>query len=298
MGPEISATRSLRRWVPIPVAIGCLAVAAFASRVTPMAATLPVPALDVLTPIEVLGYVGLGVGVVLLPWVAVERARRRLRPERSRRAPGEGPGIPRWAQALGLLVVLAIVALQGAAVAVFFGQLIADRGSGVQRLPDGTPGQAGGGVAGSHDPTSLVIAAVILVGLAVLSIGLLAAWRRSDAAEASSAGGTPGSAVRRAVELSLDALRREPDPRLAVIAAYGAMEQSMASVGLERVASEAPVAYLRRIVARAVPAAHAATTISNLFQVAKFSSHPVDEPMRGAAIEALERVRSDTGHDS
>ena len=96
------------------------------------------------------------------------------------------------------------------------------------------------------------------------------------------------------MEVGLEALRREPDPRRAIIAAYAAMERSLSHAGLGRQPWEAPIEYLRRVLAAALGAGDDVQAMTHLFEVAKFSHHPVDESMRSGAIGALERIRSAT----
>ncbi len=294
----MTRVRSLRRWVLVPIAIACLAVAALASRESAMGGGPLVPDLDLMTPLEVIGYVGIGVGLVLLPWVMVARARYRLSDRLARARSSESPRLPWWARVLGLALVAALVLVLGATVGAYLQSLIGSSGA--------DPGTAGGdGRAASPDPlvgerpmTALVIASAILLILAVVAVALAIAWRRADAADADAPESPAASGVHEAVELSLDALRAEPDPRRAVIAAYAAMEAAMGRVGLGRDRSEAPAEYLQRILTGAASAgsvaavAGDAASISELYQVAKFSAHPVDEPMRQAAIAALERIRS------
>ncbi|MBI2782250.1 MAG: DUF4129 domain-containing protein [Chloroflexi bacterium] len=108
-------------------------------------------------------------------------------------------------------------------------------------------------------------------------------------------GGVPDrTAAAIAVDVSLDALRREPDPRRAVIAAYAAMERALSGAGLGRHRSEAPMEYVRRVLTEQTRAPEEVRTVTGLFQVAKFSQHPVDEGMRRSAIAALERIRAAT----
>jgi hypothetical protein len=70
------------------------------------------------------------------------------------------------------------------------------------------------------------------------------------------------------------------------------MERSLSNAGMGRHAWEAPIEYLRRVLARALGAPEDVQTMTHLFEVAKFSEHPVDESMRGDAIGALERIRT------
>ncbi|HEU0303460.1 MAG TPA: DUF4129 domain-containing protein [Gaiellaceae bacterium] len=99
-------------------------------------------------------------------------------------------------------------------------------------------------------------------------------------------------ALARALEDAIDDLRREPDPRRAVVAAYARMEQALSFYGLPRRASETPYEYLRRV-ARELDAEAPVAALTELFEEAKFSEHSVDEGMRGRAIDALVSVRAE-----
>lgn len=101
----------------------------------------------------------------------------------------------------------------------------------------------------------------------------------------------PANPVFAAVEESLDALRAIPDPRRAIIAAYASMEGSMFRAGLPRRLSEAPVEYVTRILAGLVGLSSDLTRLTQLFEIAKFSDHRIDEPMRAEAIDALSSIR-------
>jgi hypothetical protein len=93
-----------------------------------------------------------------------------------------------------------------------------------------------------------------------------------------------------ALDEAIDDLRRDPDPRRAVIAAYARMERALTLHGFPRRPSEAPYEYLSRV-ARDLEAEQPVAALTELFEVAKFSEHSVDEAMRGRAIDALTAVR-------
>jgi Domain of unknown function (DUF4129) len=95
------------------------------------------------------------------------------------------------------------------------------------------------------------------------------------------------------VEGTLDDLRREADPRRAVIAAYAQMERVLARHGLPRNAAEAPFEYLGRMLAELDVRAGAALALTELFERARFSHHEIDPAMKDEAIEALVSVRDD-----
>jgi hypothetical protein len=88
-------------------------------------------------------------------------------------------------------------------------------------------------------------------------------------------------------------LRRERNPRRAVIAAYAAMERLMARDGMARGAHEAPMEYLGRVTLQGHHGVAAVHRITALFQRARFSGRPIDEEMRGRAIDAVEELEGE-----
>jgi hypothetical protein len=81
------------------------------------------------------------------------------------------------------------------------------------------------------------------------------------------------------------------DPRAAVLAAYARMEMALASVGLARRPSDAPREYLARLEAGLGGGRAPAARLTELFEGARFSPHPVGEDSRAEAIGALETLR-------
>ena len=98
--------------------------------------------------------------------------------------------------------------------------------------------------------------------------------------------------LREALDEAIEDLRRDPDPRRAVVAAYARMEQALTVYGLPRKPAEAPYEYLSRV-ARELEAEKPVAALTELFEVAKFSEHSVDENMRTRAIDALTAVRGE-----
>jgi membrane protease YdiL (CAAX protease family) len=95
------------------------------------------------------------------------------------------------------------------------------------------------------------------------------------------------------IDETLDDLRREGDPRRAVIAAYARLERVLGAYGMPRRAAEAPDEYLHRVLADLEVGTHAVTRLTALFARAKFSLHDVDESMKEEALEALETARTE-----
>jgi hypothetical protein len=83
------------------------------------------------------------------------------------------------------------------------------------------------------------------------------------------------------------------DPRAAVLAAYARMEAALATVGLARRPSDAPREYLARLEAGLGGGRAPAARLTELFERARFSPHPVGEVLRHEAIGALETLRAE-----
>lgn len=292
------STGRLPGWVALPAAAGLIALVALASRstsVAPGAITLDFS--PAMTTIEVIGYVGIGVGLcALLLGAAVWRGRmRRLRLDRLRASEKRLAPVPWWMNVIGVAVMLGMLVFEAIIVIAYIAELrrLAEKGASGGGVGD-IPGVDTPFGAPPQDLAALSIALVIVLGLGVVLIAFALRTRLHDDRSDDAPAGDPGATVA-AVDLSLAALRSEPDARRAVIAAYGAMERSLSGAGFGRRRSEAPLEYLRRVLAAPTRAAEEVRTITLLFQHAKFSSHAVDETMRHGAIDALERIRHAAG---
>jgi Domain of unknown function (DUF4129) len=295
-GPAAPA-RPLPGWIALTAAAGLIAIVAFASRSSlgPIGA-LPIDLKPVFTVFRAIAYAGLALGTLALPFVVAMRLRaRRDRAARDAGSERQLEPIPWWVRAIGIAVMAGMFAFQIAVVIAFIDEVRrhaatgrAGTGGGGTVVDPSTFGQA------SDDLTALTLALAIVLALGALIVVMALRWRVLDAPiDAGLA--DRGAAVARAVELSLDALRGEPDPRRAVIAAYGAMERSLSGAGFGRERSEAPLEYLRRVIAAPTVAGEDVRTITLLFQHAKFSDHAVDESMRSRAIDALASIRTAIG---
>jgi NADH:ubiquinone oxidoreductase subunit 6 (subunit J) len=92
---------------------------------------------------------------------------------------------------------------------------------------------------------------------------------------------------------TLDDLRREPDPRKAVIGAYARMEKTLAARGVPRERFEAPVEYLARVLDLVQVSAYSIRRLTSLFERARFSPHEIDARMKDDAINALSGLRAE-----
>jgi hypothetical protein len=286
--------RSLPTWAALPIAVGLIAIVALASRST------AVPLTDAFDPrlgfraIEVVGYVALFIGLVLLPWVILLRARHRMEMRAFNRSKQRTlPPAPAWAQAIGVVLIGGLALAQVYVLVVILNNILRAARAALDDSALGEDAGVDNGIASlaDGDPTALGLAMLIVLGIGLAVVVFVVRSRRAD--EAFRDGIDGGRDIRRqAADVSLEAIAREPDPRRAIIAAYAAMERSLSRAGLGRIESEAPVEYLERVLAGPTGADEEIRNVSHLFQVAKFSIHPVGEPMRSDAIAALERIRS------
>jgi len=100
-------------------------------------------------------------------------------------------------------------------------------------------------------------------------------------------------AVSVALDESLDDLRKEPDLRRAIIAAYARMETALGDAGITRHPAEAPLEYMERALTSLDTSTAAVRRLTVLFEWAKFSQHEPEPQMRDEAIDALVTVRDE-----
>jgi hypothetical protein len=98
-----------------------------------------------------------------------------------------------------------------------------------------------------------------------------------------------GSGLRR----SLADLETERDPRLAVQRAYARMEESLGEIELSRAPDETPTEFTARVLRVLGASAAAASDLTGLFEIARFSDHPMDEDERRRAIASVRRVEAE-----
>lgn len=107
----------------------------------------------------------------------------------------------------------------------------------------------------------------------------------------------PGPPVREqladALDETLDDLRRETDPRRAVIAAYARMERVLAAHGIPRRRFEAPHEYLARVLGDLTRRSRAAERLTELFERARFSTHEIEPALKEDAIAAVEALQAE-----
>lgn len=128
---------------------------------------------------------------------------------------------------------------------------------------------------------------VVLAAAVLVALGAATRQRRQLAA------GGPDDPLAALVDDSLEDLRAEADPRKAVIAAYARMERGIGAGGLARAPAETAMEYLGRVLTHRRVSPAAATSLTSLFEQAKFSDHDIGSNAKQAAISALEAVRDE-----
>jgi hypothetical protein len=163
-----------------------------------------------------------------------------------------------------------------------------------EQPPPRQPGEAAEPIRPAEFRWSLA-AGLAVAGVAVVGGMLLLRRRRAEETELDPLLKRERAAAELAmvVEGTLDDLRREADPRRAVIAAYAQMERVLERHGLPRDPAEAPFEYLGRMLGELRVRPGAALALTELFERARFSDHEIDAAMKDEAIDALVSVRDD-----
>lgn len=130
-----------------------------------------------------------------------------------------------------------------------------------------------------------------LLGLLLAAVVVVGCWLLLANRGTAGDGAKDETATDAAVQAALSALESTADPRSAVIAAYAAMERTLAAHGVGRAPAEAPREYLRRVLIASSATEKEATTLTASFEEARFSLHPITEQIRDRTLAALGSMR-------
>lgn len=160
-----------------------------------------------------------------------------------------------------------------------------------------------------RERTGLLVVAAAVAAAALAVVVTLVVWRRyarRPEVDEREKLDRLSSELRRASGRGLERMLDEPDHRRAVIAAYALVEETLERHGYPHGRGDTPIEFMRATLARlsersrrtGAPEASQAyersrgalLALTELYEVAKFSEHPVGERERARAIESLERV--------
>jgi hypothetical protein len=138
----------------------------------------------------------------------------------------------------------------------------------------------------------------LLAGLATLAMAVLLLfaeriarwWERRSRAESDEPLGE-------AVQEGLDDLASEPDARVAIIKCYRRFERVAARARVPRAPWQTPEEFMRETLRRLVLPHRAVDRLTRLFEVARFSVHPLGSSERDSARACLEEIRSELEHE-
>ncbi len=100
------------------------------------------------------------------------------------------------------------------------------------------------------------------------------------------------SPLEAAVDDSVEDLRAEPDPRRAIVRCYARFERAAAASGVERKPWSTPMEFMREALRRLPLPRTAVPTLTGLFELARFSHHPLGPSERDRALAALDEIRT------
>jgi Domain of unknown function (DUF4129) len=155
-------------------------------------------------------------------------------------------------------------------------------------LPGGTADHGGYLVYGLIGAVVLaaLIALIVVVARARTRPGRLAGYADEPPADEQ-------DDLRKAIDSGLQALHAVDDARAAIIACYVAMEASLASAGTARTVAETPDELLSRAAAAGLVRGPAATSLTQLFYEARFSTHPLAIDAKDAAQQAMDTISAE-----
>jgi hypothetical protein len=196
--------------------------------------------------------------------------------------------VPWWGRVLALAAMAGVIVLSLQLL-----RLLPGAGPGTRQKDVGPPGTD---PARTPDSSDGGLPPVHWWGLAALALVLLAgaalAWHLRDG-RAEPPEPEPEDELLTALDLSLEEIESDPDPRRAVIRAYARMEQALGAHGLARRSAETPLEYLARALTSLHVGRRSVERLTALFERAKFSQHEIDSSMKTEALAALTALRAD-----
>ncbi|MFN0155934.1 MAG: DUF4129 domain-containing protein [Gaiella sp.] len=234
------------------------------------------------------------IGSLLVAWVGTPSAERRGR-RRKRLGASDLEGLGASLSAGGKAA-----AIVGGAIGLLLLAALPFLSPDAAAPPGATPGNGAthgpaSGSVGAERPTSVALTWLAVGSAAALLLAPAAVVVRRRRARRERRAVVPDEVSRVGLELrrSLADLESEPDPRLAVQRAYARMEESLGEIELLRAPDETPAEFTARVLRVLGVSAVAASDLTGLFEIARFSDHPMDEDDRRRAIASVRRVEAE-----
>lgn len=146
-----------------------------------------------------------------------------------------------------------------------------------------------------HSPTTgyamFLLVVVVYGGLGILGLWMLCEGRGLLRFQADEESGQARQ-VQRAVAAGLRELRTHTDPRQAIIACYARLEHLLEEYGVPASPYLTPQEYMGRTLRDLDLPAEAFAGLVGLFELARYSLHPVDDTARSLALEHLTRLNA------
>jgi hypothetical protein len=234
------------------------------------------------------------VGVTLLASLRQRRRRAALAAQRQRdavRSPWQT-----LVSTLGTLVLLLVIVVwmlqHGPEVTQFLDRLRAQLTFAQEFLESGTQSF----VQHVHSPTTgyTMFAVVVLMygGLGLLGLWIICeGWGRVRF-QGTEDDPRPRHQVQRAVAAGLQELRAHTDPRQAIIACYARLEHLLEDYGVPAYGHLTPQEYMGTALHDLDLPAEAFAGLVALFELARYSIHPLDETARTTALAYLEQLNA------
>jgi hypothetical protein len=241
-----------------------------------------------------------GLAVTLFLWLLVPRGiRRRKKDDEEFELSHEPPRVPWWALVIvGLLELLPFAALgyllwHGAAQFEERAGGVLSRALSSLARPPHLPSATEVPEASSPVWNAAVTFLALVTALGSLAVMLwllfgdrVSRWWAGPLPE------TPRRALAEVVDESLEELARELDPRIAIIKCYRRFEQFLARSRLPRAPWQTPTEFMREALRRLALPEEPVRTMTELFELARFSNDALTDRDRLSALDALGQTRS------
>ena len=199
----------------------------------------------------------------------------------------------RRTQSIRMLLLLAVVIVL---LAIAFGPQETDEDeSPAEPEPASTVQQQQVGVADDRggDASQIDVVALLLFG--VIAGAVLLRSRRRAAVAAAGIGDEHDEPIETdlgpAIDEATHLLRSGMDPRMAVLAAYAGLERALAERGQHREPAETPTEHMARVLATVPVLTAPAVRLGQLYELARFSDHPISGADRQRAADELAQAR-------